>query len=359
MTLCEPLPALGEPVARPPFEEAGARFRPIMDAMTAHIALLDGAGTIVAVNEAWKRFADSNCGRSPGYGLGLNYLQLLDGMQGCQPCARCSAEEMELARRIAGGIRAVLKGRSPKFQIEYPCHSPTERRWFLLTVSPYPDDGGPIRAVVAHEDLTPLRAAQEAALYHSAQLAASFSRTVDAIALAIEKRDAYTAGHQNQVATLCEAIARRLELDEEQRQGLQLGARIHDIGKISVPLDILGKPGKLSPPELEIIRYHPQVGYEILCGIDFPWPIADMVHQHHERVDGSGYPQGLAGEDICLEARIIAVADVFDAIISHRPYRAARSREEGLRELALGRGSRFDARVVDALLAHLAEVEGA
>jgi HD-GYP domain-containing protein (c-di-GMP phosphodiesterase class II) len=138
--------------------------------------------------------------------------------------------------------------------------------------------------------------------------------------------------------------------------GLHLGATIHDIGKISFPAEILSRPGKLSEPEYAIIRYHPVTGQEILRGIDFLWPIANMVWQHHERCDGSGYPPGIKGDDICLEARIIAVVDVLDAIVSHRPYRPALNIEEALTELRTGRGIAYDATVVDAGLSFLADV---
>lgn len=339
-------PAIPDPDANATTSQA------LIDALTAHVALVDRSATIVAVNRAWRQFADANGGCLPEHGIGQNYLALLDGMRRCTPHTAKEVEDATTARRVAAGLRQVLNGDADCFRMEYPCDGPGEAHWFLLTITPLPHAGG-LGAVVAHEDLTALRRAQDRALEHSAQLAASFSGTVNAIARFIEKRDPYTAGHQQQVARLCDAIARRLELPDERRQGLLLGASIHDIGKISVPLDILARPGRLSRPEHEIIRAHPQTGCEILEGIDFPWPIADMVHQHHERLDGSGYPQGLAGEAICLEARIICVADVFDAITSHRPYRAARSHAEGVDELLAGRGTRYDSTVVDALLAHL------
>lgn len=327
-------------------------FQPIIDALTAHVALLDGAATIVGVNQAWKRYSDANNNAQANHGLGYNYLALLDQLQACAVCGVEDARDVTIARQVADGLRQVLDGSLEKFQLEYPCDSPTERHWFLLTITPFLGPGS-LRAVVAHEDLTALKLAQETALRQAVELADSFSSAVDAIAIFIEKRDPYTSGHQHQVAKICEAIARQLGLEEERCRGLLLGAKIHDIGKIAVPVDILGKPGKLSPPELEIIRTHPQTGYEILCGIHFPWPIVDMVYQHHERLDGSGYPRGLKGDEICLEARIIAVADVFDAIISHRPYRPAKGLDSGIEELRAGRGSIYDPEVVDAFLAHL------
>lgn len=353
-------PACPPTVVAAALAEAAA-FQPFIDALTAHVALLDGGGGIVAVNAAWQRFADRNQaqpGTSGNYGVGCNYLRLLEGVRCCRemsepPDAKAEQDEA-IALAVAAGLRKVLAGENDKFQLEYPCDSPSERRWFLLTITPFPA-GKLLRAVVAHEELTELKLAQERTLQQSEQLNAAFTSAIDAIALFVEKRDPYTAGHQHQVSALCAAIAARLGLSEAQLQGLLLGARIHDIGKIAVPAEILGKPGRLSAPEFALIRCHPETGLDILRGIDFPWPIADMVYQHHERFDGSGYPQGLVGEAICLEARILAVADVFDAITSHRPYRAARPWEDGVAELQRGRGSIYDPVVVDACLACLEE----
>ncbi|MDP6797922.1 MAG: HD-GYP domain-containing protein, partial [Candidatus Krumholzibacteria bacterium] len=174
--------------------------------------------------------------------------------------------------------------------------------------------------------------------------------TVEAMAVAVEHRDPYTAGHQKRVALLAEAIAREMGLDLHTIEGIRLGATVHDLGKIRVPAEILNKPGRLTPQEFEIIKIHPEAGYEILKGVDFPWPIAEIAHQHQERMDGSGYPQGLIGEEICLEARIVSVADVCEAISSHRPYRPARGLEEAVEHLREYRGVWFYAEAVDVCL---------
>lgn len=174
--------------------------------------------------------------------------------------------------------------------------------------------------------------------------------TIRAVAHMAEQRDPYTAGHQNRVANLCCAIGRELGLSADRIEGLRLGAMIHDIGKISIPAEILNRPGKLSAPEYEIIKAHAQAGYDIIKDIDFPWPVAMMVLQHHERFDGSGYPQGLRGDAICLEARIVAVADIVDAICAHRPYRPALGIEKALTTIEASRGQALDAEVVDACL---------
>lgn len=174
--------------------------------------------------------------------------------------------------------------------------------------------------------------------------------TVSAVAAMVEMRDPYTAGHQHRVAKLATAIARELNMDEAQIEGLNLAAVVHDVGKINVPAEILSKPGRLIEPEYSIIRQHPETGYEILKGIDFPWPIAQAVLQHHERLDGSGYPHGLSGDEILPEARILAVADVIEAMASHRPYRAGLGVEAALSEVESKRGTLFDTDAVDAAL---------
>jgi putative nucleotidyltransferase with HDIG domain len=174
--------------------------------------------------------------------------------------------------------------------------------------------------------------------------------SVSAVAAMVELRDPYTAGHQRNVAQLATAIARELGLPEETIEGIDLAAVVHDVGKISVPTDILTKPGKLSEAEFSLIKEHPERGYEVLKGIDFPWPIARTVQQHHERQDGSGYPDGLRGNDILPQARILAVADVIEAMATNRPYRLGLGIDTALQEVEKGRGKQFDPDVVDAAL---------
>jgi len=332
------------------------RFGPVIDALSAHIALVDADSNILCVNRQWSRFAEENGGHSEATGVGTNYLTLMESIRHFPARDSKTAEDVSIAGRIAEGLRRVLLGELPKFQIEYPCDSPTQRRWFLLTVTPFLWDG-PFMAAVAHEDITALKAAEQDSKSKSLRLIESFNSIVNAIALFIEKRDPYTAGHQHQVAVLSEAIARVMGLDEEHRYGLRLAAEIHDIGKIVVPAEILARPGGLHHAEHQIIRLHPETGYDILRGIDFPWPIAETVYQHHERMDGSGYPRKLLGDEICLESRIIAVADVFDAMTTHRPYRPARDKNDGVVELLNGRGRHYDPQVVDALMSYLDEAE--
>ena len=171
-----------------------------------------------------------------------------------------------------------------------------------------------------------------------------------ALATMLEKRDPYTAGHQQRVADLSEKIALELGLSEDKAHGIRLAGMVHDIGKIQAPAEVLNKPGKLSELELSLIRLHPQVGYDILKAIRSPWPIPDAVLQHHERLDGSGYPRGLKSNEIIIEAKILAVSDTVEAMSSHRPYRAGLGLDAALEEIVKLRGVQLDSDVVDACL---------
>jgi PAS domain S-box-containing protein len=172
--------------------------------------------------------------------------------------------------------------------------------------------------------------------------------TIQALATMVEARDRYTAGHQVRVADLACIIARQMGVTESRIPIIRIAALIHDVGKVCVPTEILNKPAPLSPIEFEIVKQHPKAAYDVLSKIEFPWAIADIVLQHHERLDGSGYPSGLRGDQIHLEAQIIGVADVVEAMSSHRPYRAAVGTEQGLEEISKGKGTRFNPAIVDA-----------
>ncbi|MBU1766829.1 MAG: HD domain-containing protein, partial [Candidatus Omnitrophica bacterium] len=171
--------------------------------------------------------------------------------------------------------------------------------------------------------------------------------TIRAIALTIEKRDLFTAGHQRRVAELASAIAKAMKLPEDRITGVYMAGLLHDIGKINIPAELLMKPAKLTELEFKLIKNHPKVAYDILKGIEFPWPIAKFSLQHHERMDGSGYPDGLKNKDIALESRILAVADVVEAMSSARPYRPALGVDKALEEISSKRGLLYDADVVD------------
>ncbi len=180
------------------------------------------------------------------------------------------------------------------------------------------------------------------------ELRTSLLETIQVIAETVDQRDPYTAGHQHRVADLCAQIAAKLGLSEDRTLGLTLAATIHDLGKIGVPAELLTKPGRLSPAQLGLIKEHAQLGYEIVKNVHFPWPIADIVHQHHERIDGSGYPLGLKGNDILLESRILGVADVVEAMGTDRPYRKAHGIDVALNEISSRAGILFDPEVAEA-----------
>jgi response regulator RpfG family c-di-GMP phosphodiesterase len=180
------------------------------------------------------------------------------------------------------------------------------------------------------------------------RLARVMDASVQAISSAAQLRDPYTAGHERRVACLAAAIARRLGMSEKQERGIEITGFLHDIGKIACPAEILSKPSKLSDSEFGLIKAHPQIGYEILRKIDFLGPVAETTLQHHERLNGAGYPNGLKGSEIILEARILAVADVVEAMSSPRPYRPAMTLELVIQQITRDRDTLFDANAVDA-----------
>lgn len=210
------------------------------------------------------------------------------------------------------------------------------------------EDGKPLRSLGTMQDVTASKYAERALREQQQMLEQALEGTVHTVSMAVDLRDPYTAGHQRRVAELSCAIARAMGFDEARILGIRLGSQIHDIGKIGVPAEILSKPSRLTPIELQMVQRHAEMGFEIVKDVKFPWPIAEIVHQHHERIDGSGYPQGLRGEEISLEARIVAVADVVESMATHRPYRPALGIPAALDEIAGKRGVLYDAQVVDA-----------
>ncbi len=186
---------------------------------------------------------------------------------------------------------------------------------------------------------------------HLRKLHDTLLESVGAIAATVEMRDPYTSGHQRRVADLAVAIGRKLGCTEDVLEGLHIASVVHDLGKIRIPAEILSKPGRLDNEEFNLIKTHARASYDILKNIHFPWPIADIVHQHHERLDGSGYPLGLKGQQIIPEARILIVADVVESMSTPRPYRHALGLDAALQEIEAGRGKKYDSDVVDACLA--------
>jgi PAS domain S-box-containing protein/putative nucleotidyltransferase with HDIG domain len=210
--------------------------------------------------------------------------------------------------------------------------------------------GAPYAIVYLCRDITERKLAEENMRAGLVKLRSTLKAAIDSLASAIEMRDPYTAGHQERVTRLARTIAEEMGVDKERVEAIEIAGIIHDIGKLYVPAEILSKPTKLSDLEYSMIKMHAQVGFTILSKIDFPWPIAQIVHQHHEAINGSGYPQGLSGKDILLEAKILCVADVVEAMSSHRPYRPALGIQAALDEISQKRGILYDREVVDACL---------
>ena len=204
--------------------------------------------------------------------------------------------------------------------------------------------------IILYQDITQRKQAEQKIKQGYEKLQRTMEATINTISKIIEARDPYTAGHQNTVSQLAVAIAQEMKLPEDKIEGIRIAALVHDIGKINIPAEILSKPSKLNEMEFSLIKNHPKVGYDILRKIDFSWPVAKIVLQHHEKIDGSGYPQGLKGEKILLEAKIIGVADVVEAMSSHRPYRPSLGIDKALEEISQNRGTLYEPEVVDACL---------
>ncbi len=254
--------------------------------------------------------------------------------------AHCFTPDCPLSRLRSTGEKLV-------FDDEAHCKNGKQAPW-IVTITAYPDAGGAIGGYVeCLTDASAFRRVRQALNRSHDRLRRNMGAIIQAMSTTIEKRDPYTAGHQRRVTKLCRAIATRLGFPWERIQGLRMAAAIHDLGKINIPAAILNKPGPISEHELAIIQMHPRTAYEILKDIQFPWPLAETIYQHHERLDGSGYPRHLKGDQILLEARILAVADVVESIASFRPYRPQLGQEAALAEIQTHKGVLYDASVVD------------
>jgi PAS domain S-box-containing protein len=226
-----------------------------------------------------------------------------------------------------------------------------KKKVILNYTAPVLDDQGAIQgAIVVNLDITSRREAEEQLQHTLDSLRKAFGTTVQVMVSAVESRDPYTAGHQNRSADLARAIATEMGLSQERIDGIRIAGTIHDIGKLSVPAEILSKPTKLTNIEFSLIKEHARKGYEMLKDVESPWPLAEIAYQHHERMDGSGYPRNLKGDYILMEARIMAVADVVESMASHRPYRPALGLNAALEEIENNKGTLYDADAVDACL---------
>lgn len=309
------------------------RLREITSALGEGIFVVDKHGRLLFMNPEAQRLLGWTEKELLGKEMhDMIHYQRVDG-------TRVVVEDCPVHRTMANGD--IYRGEDDVY---------TRKDGVMIPVSyvtaPIREQGEIVASVTAFQDITERKQAEQARRSLE-KLQRTFEGTVNALASIAEKRDPYTAGHQQRVAELATAIAKDMGLPEEQVEGIRVAGILHDIGKISVPAEILSKPSQLLEIEFAMIKNHCQHGYDILKTIEFPWPIADMVLQHHERLDGSGYPLGLSGEDILLEARILAVADVVEAMASHRPYRPALGKDQALREILMNRGRLYDPEVVD------------
>lgn len=260
---------------------------------------------------------------------------------------RFTTQDPENLKRIHDAWDRLEAGEnSVHYNVSWRCKSGEIRELALHTSNILWDDAP--AAIVVAEDVTERQQAQAKIASYVKQLEASMRGTLQAVSNMIDQRDPYTAGHERRVGLIAGAIAREMGWPEERCDMLELVGLVHDIGKIGVPAEILTKPGRLTDLEMRLVREHAQTGYEILKDVPFPFPVADIIRQHHERLDGSGYPQGLQGDAILPEAKVLAVADVIESIATHRPYRPARGLDAALDELELGRGTHYDPDVIDA-----------
>jgi PAS domain S-box-containing protein/putative nucleotidyltransferase with HDIG domain len=303
---------------------AAAKWRTTFDAIGDALALSDEKGHILQCNQAMANLV----GKPFAEIIGRRCWKVVHGTIG--PIDACPMVRMRQSRQREESVL------------------PVGESWFKVVVDPILDQAGNLTgAVHLIADITQLKQA-EAQVQHSLEkLKKALDGTVLAIANTMEMRDPYTAGHQRQVAQLACAIAQEMGFPPERVEGMRVLGCLHDIGKIAIPAEILSKPGRLSPMEFTLIKDHPRAGYEIIKDIDFPFPVAEGILQHHERLDGSGYPRGISGRDIILEARILGVADVVEAMASHRPYRKALGLNQALEEISRNRGILYDPEVVD------------
>jgi PAS domain S-box-containing protein len=260
--------------------------------------------------------------------------------------------DAETSRKIYEAHKKVYQTAQPGRLLDYEiiCKDGT-RKHIQSSFALIKDDGNKaigFRGLV--RDITDLKKLEYERQESLERLQQSLGATVRAISMTVETRDPYTAGHQRRVADLAYAIAREMNLDESRIDGLRMAGTIHDLGKLSIPAEILTKPTKLSHIEFEIVKTHSQAGYDILKDIDFPWPIARIVLEHHERIDGSGYPRHLKNNDILLESKILTVADVVEAMASHRPYRPSLGADQALEEITRNRGILYDSDIVNICL---------
>ncbi len=322
--------------------EKGTADRALQDSEERYRELVENASDVIYTHDLEGHFTSSNPAGSRVYGYTMQEILQLNIAQIIDP------EYLPVAQE---NIRRKLEGLEETGPYELLTHRKDgEPAWVEVSTRLVSKDGLPVEIEGIARDITERKLAEQERERSLARLRRTLEQTVYALAAAVEMRDPYTAGHQRRVADLATAIADEMDLPEDRSRGVRMAGLIHDVGKIHIPAEILSKPTRLTEAEWSMIKTHPQVGYDILKEIEFPWPVARIVLQHHERFNGSGYPQGLSDKEILLEARILGVSDVVEAMASHRPYRPAHAVEEALGEIRENRGILYDPEAVDACL---------
>jgi len=314
-------------------QESEERFRAIFELSTVGKSLTAPDGKLLQINKA---IADM-------LGYTIDEIQHINFAQITHPDD--VAESQEYIRVLLADEQSICR-----FEKRY-IHKNGEIVWADISTTLLRDNHGtPLHLITSIVDITDRKKAEEQLKKTLYRLRKSFSATVQVLVSAVETRDPYTSGHQIRSADLARTIAKELGLPAERIDGIRMAGAIHDIGKMSVPVEILTKPTKLSELEFSLIKEHAKKGFEMLKDVESPWPLAEIIYQHHERMDGSGYPRNLKGEEILLEARILAIADVVEAMASHRPYRPAIGLNAALAEIENYKGKLYDANAVDACL---------
>ncbi|MFA0888213.1 MAG: HD domain-containing phosphohydrolase [Synergistales bacterium] len=323
------------------------RMEEALEQERTHLAgLFDHSPDAVVVTDSGGRIRKTNRAFSELFGYGADEAagRLVDDLVVPK---RLLAEGRDFTERLGRGIRLDFESiRRRRDGSEFPCRG---------VGVPVELGSGQVGVYCIYQDLTREKAAQEQLRQALETMERAWEQTIEALASTSEVKDPYTSGHQRRVALLAAAIAREMGRPESFVTGVEKAALVHDLGKIEVPAELLSRPGKLSPFEYRLVQMHAEAGYRILSKIHLPWPLAEIVYQHHERLDGSGYPRGLKGPEILPEARIIAVADIVEAVCSHRPYRPARPLEEALSAIREACGRSLDEETVEACLRLFAE----
>jgi PAS domain S-box-containing protein/putative nucleotidyltransferase with HDIG domain len=314
-------------------QEGEVRYRAIVEDQTELICRFRPDEQLTFVNEAYCRYFGRRCGET----IGRSFLQLTP-----------EPEKETVRKRLA----SLSPGSSVMTYDHSLVMSEGKRAWLQWTIRAIFDgDDRLLEYQAVGTDITRRIATEKELQQSMTRLTKIMDEIINAMAVTVEMRDLYTAGHQRRVAKLACAVAREMGLPEERVEGLRVAGLLHDLGKIYIPAEILSKPSKLSEPETAMMKTHPKVSYEILNGIEFPWPVAKIVLQHHELLDGTGYPAGLRGNEIIQEARILVVADVVESMATFRPYRPSLGLERALQQVSQNRGILYDAEAVDACLA--------